>query len=106
MTPTEKLLKLADSLTWQDIESLKHNDYVLLYSEKGFFAPNEKYQIGTREQWHLTATKWMPIPSGKAGEVIRILVEGLQNVHNLNIEPTIYVVDKSLQRAAEAMGEI
>jgi hypothetical protein len=113
MTPTEKLLKLANSLTWQDIASLTHNEYVLLYSDKGFFEPNDKYQIGTREQWHLTATHWMQIPDGKAGEVIRILVEGLQHVQQfggcmLTTNPPQnqgeFTAKQTLQRASEAMG--
>lgn len=95
-TDKEKLLALADSLEWQDMDSAPHGIWILIRA----------YDITTMACWNgggfwstfmdgrvskTAAEGWMPLPTGEAAAVIRELVES--------------ATEEALQKAAEGIGE-
>lgn len=86
---TEALIKLAEGLDWQDIETAPLNKRVLFYERKGVVDVRERIVIGIKSSrdgdvWTDDGndlngfTHWMPLPTGNTGEIIRVLVEGLE----------------------------
>ncbi len=55
---------------WQPIETCPGDKYVEFYCAKGFFSPEQVFEIGTRAQWEKTATHWkLPsIPTDVEGQ--------------------------------------
>lgn len=51
-------------MKWRDIIKYKppESEFVLLFCADGFFSDATTMEIGTYDQWHGTATHWMPLP--------------------------------------------
>lgn len=111
---TTSLMKLADSLTWQDIETAdKDSDCYFLLKEGehvtlGFYHLSPDHPSG--DGWCdiddfklFSPTHWMPIPTGNAGEVIQVLVEAVQYYQHL--DPEGWKAQQALARAEELASE-
>lgn len=107
---TEALLKLAEGLDWQDIETAPRDgtpvilDVGLPWSVVGVWSEalevwcysqlqvslyNDKWDDCYFEnEWdkEIRIKGWMPLPTGNTGEIIRVLVEGLDKVNLLCID--------------------
>lgn len=85
MTPTEKLLKLAERYEWQPIESEPTDGEQYLITD-GSCVVMAEHPNDERIEHDITScgfgetTHWMPLPDGKAGGIIRILVDGLMKI--------------------------
>lgn len=118
MTTAEKLLKLAERYEWQPIETLTYprhkkdmNEREVWYSEVSdiVIVKTSRGAIGmcpvTRGFEH-AYSHWMPLPDGKAGEIIRILVECISQLraHSnrwQSAEEVDAFMDDALTRAAK-----
>lgn len=49
-------------MSFKPIETAPRGEYVLLYAAEIPFLGSSKFEVGTYEQWHLTATHWTHLP--------------------------------------------
>jgi hypothetical protein len=112
MTPTEKLLKLADLFTWQDISTAPRDgtliDVIGEYriANVHWYEPTQEFVQAESGIAVYNIRKWMPVHRGEAGNVIRALVERLQKLRDHDSrwhspEQVDAFIDQTLERAAE-----
>jgi hypothetical protein len=83
---TNNLLKLAESLTWQDISTAPKDREIIILTKDGDMeicswanSPGDGVWKNPNGGWVTIgrALSWMPLPTGNAGEVIKCLVYAL-----------------------------
>lgn len=106
MTPN--LTKLAESLEWQPIADAPRDGSQMLLSTPEYGGKQIIDWIafdGTLGRWSdvHSVSHFMPLPTGQAGGIIRVLAEALERMRNENSDP--YGIAKyALQRAEQLAG--